>query len=61
MLLATSSRQGILYGLTKVHKQNVPIRPILSSINTILQPIPFKTMVRERTQGTLIYFKIKKI
>ena len=28
------SRPGILYGLPKVHKQNVPLRPILSAIGT---------------------------
>ena len=33
-LSPTGSRPGILYGLPKVHKENVPIRPILSSIKT---------------------------
>ena len=33
-LLATGSRPGILYGLPKVHKDNCPIRPILSAIGT---------------------------
>ena len=46
----TGSRPGVMYGLPKIHKENVPFRPILSSINTynyklasylvdILQPI----------------------
>ena len=30
----SGSRPGILYGLPKVHKQNVPLRPILSAIGT---------------------------
>ena len=29
-----SSRPGILYGLPKIHKKGVPLRPILSSIGT---------------------------
>ena len=33
-LSPTGSRPGILYGLPKVHKENIPIRPILSSIKT---------------------------
>ncbi len=33
-LFASGSVPGILYGLPKVHKINVPIRPILSAINT---------------------------
>ncbi len=33
-LFASGSVPGILYGLPKVHKVNVPIRPILSAINT---------------------------
>ena len=28
------SRPGVLYGLPKVHKKDVPIRPIISSIDT---------------------------
>ena len=32
-LYLTGSRIGILYGLPKVHKNNVPLRPILSCIN----------------------------
>ena len=30
----TGSRPGILYGLPKVHKPNIPLRPIVSSINS---------------------------
>ena len=30
----TGSQPGILYGLRKIHKPNVPLRPILSSIGT---------------------------
>ena len=30
----TGSRPGILYCLPKVHKPNIPVRPILSAINT---------------------------
>ena len=33
-LAPTGTRPGILYGLPKIHKENVPIRPILSSIKT---------------------------
>ncbi|XP_063590046.1 uncharacterized protein LOC134766927 [Penaeus indicus] len=34
-LLSTSgSRPGLLYGLPKVHKHNLPLRPIISSIGT---------------------------
>ena len=33
-LTPTGTRPGILYGLPKVHKENIPIRPILSSIKT---------------------------
>ena len=33
-LYLSSSRPGILYGLPKVHKENCPIRPILSAIGT---------------------------
>ena len=32
-LYPTGSRIGILYGLPKIHKNNVPLRPILSCIN----------------------------
>jgi hypothetical protein len=31
---STGSNPGRLYGLPKVHKQNVPLRPVLSSIGT---------------------------
>ena len=34
LLFASGSVPGILYGLPKVHKQNCPIRPILSAIGT---------------------------
>ena len=33
-LAPTGSRPGILYGLPKVHKANLPFRPILSAIGT---------------------------
>ena len=33
-LCSTGSRPGILYGLPKVHKVNVPLRPILSALGT---------------------------
>ena len=33
-LVPSGSRPGILYGLPKTHKPNVPIRPILSAIGT---------------------------
>ena len=33
-LFPSGSRPGILYGLPKVHKVGVPLRPILSSIGT---------------------------
>ena len=33
-LRISSSRPGVLFGLPKVHKQGVPLRPILSSIGT---------------------------
>ena len=33
-LTLTGSTPGILYGLPKVHKYNLPMRPILSAINT---------------------------
>ena len=32
-LLPTGSRIGILYGLPKVHKNNIPLRPMLSCID----------------------------
>ena len=34
-LLTTGSRPGILYGLPKIHKPNIPLRPILSVLGTI--------------------------
>ncbi|XP_069983762.1 uncharacterized protein [Penaeus vannamei] len=34
-LFTSGSRPGILYGLPKIHKPNVPIRPILSALGTI--------------------------
>ena len=33
-LLPTGSGPGVLYGLLKVHKSNVPLRPILAAYNT---------------------------
>ena len=32
-LYSTGSRIGILYGLPKIHKPTIPLRPILSSVN----------------------------
>ena len=32
-LYPTGSRRGILYGLSKIHKFTIPLRPILSSVN----------------------------
>ena len=32
-LYPTGSRIGILYGLPKIHKSTIPLRPILSSVN----------------------------
>ena len=33
-LFPTGSKPGILYGLPKVHKENCPVRPIMSAIGT---------------------------
>ena len=33
-LFASGSRPGKLYGLPKIHKDNIPVRPIISSIGT---------------------------
>jgi hypothetical protein len=33
-LKSTGSKFGIMYGLPKVHKQNLPLRPILSTVGT---------------------------
>jgi hypothetical protein len=33
-ILPSGSRAGVMYGLPKIHKKNVPIRPIISSIGT---------------------------
>ena len=33
-LYSVGARPGIMYGLPKTHKQNVPLRPIISSIGT---------------------------
>ena len=33
-IYATGTSPGIMYGLPKIHKQNIPLRPILSSTNT---------------------------
>ena len=33
-LLPSGSRPGILYGLPKVHKENCPIRPIISAVGS---------------------------
>nr|XP_027226988.1 uncharacterized protein LOC113818961 [Penaeus vannamei] len=33
-LMTSGSRPGVLYGLPKVHKPNIPLRPIISSIGT---------------------------
>nr|XP_027215931.1 uncharacterized protein LOC113808661 [Penaeus vannamei] len=32
--MTSGSRPGVLYGLPKVHKPNIPLRPIISSIGT---------------------------
>ncbi|XP_037802991.1 uncharacterized protein LOC119597485 [Penaeus monodon] len=34
LLMTSGSRPGTLYGLPKVHKANIPLRPIISSIGT---------------------------
>ncbi|XP_069976323.1 uncharacterized protein, partial [Penaeus vannamei] len=34
-LFTSGSRPGILYGLPKIHKANLPVRPILSALGTI--------------------------
>ena len=49
-LYPTGTRIGILYGLPKIHKSSIPLRPILSSINHYLYQIakffiPFLTPV----------------
>ena len=57
----SSARPGILYGLPKVHKQDTPIRPIMSAINSfgynlakllvpILQPVASSPYTIESTQ-----------
>ena len=33
---ATGTRSGILYGLLKLHKENIPVRPVLSARKTSL-------------------------
>ena len=33
-LYATGTSFGVLYGLPKIHKQNLPLRPILAAYNT---------------------------
>ena len=30
----SGSRAGVLYGLPKIHKDGIPIRPIISAVNT---------------------------
>ena len=39
-LYPTGSRIGILYGLPKIHKLNVPLRPILSCVNHYSYKLP---------------------
>ena len=34
-ILASGTNPGIMYGLPKIHKQNIPMRPILSANNTV--------------------------
>ena len=34
LLRATGSKPGIMYGAPKVHKKNIPLRPVLSTIGT---------------------------
>ena len=57
-LYVTGSQPGILYGLPKIHKPNVPLRPILSSIVTagyglskffvpLLKSLTFKSVLCE--------------
>ena len=38
-LAPTGSRPGILYGLPQVHKPSIPLRPIVSSINSHSYPL----------------------
>ena len=33
-LYVVGSRPGVMYGLPKIHKQNIPMRPVVSSIST---------------------------
>ena len=40
-LLPTGSGPGVLYGLPKVHKNNVPLRPILAAYNTAPYKLSF--------------------
>jgi len=51
-ILASGSRPGFMYGLPKVHKPGIPLRPIISSIGTfsynlgkflvqVIQPLTF--------------------
>ena len=40
-LAPTGSRPGILYGLPKVHKPFVPLRPIVSSVNSHSFPLAY--------------------
>ena len=44
-LKSTGSRLGIMYGLPKVHKENVPLRPILSATNSFNYQLS-KTLVK---------------
>ena len=38
-LAPTGSRPGMLYGLSQVHKPSIPLRPIVSSINSHCYPL----------------------
>ena len=38
-LFVTGSAPGIIYGLTKIHKANLPLRPILAAYKTAMYKI----------------------
>ena len=53
-LFLTGSRPGVLYGLSKVHKTDVPLRPILPAINTLAHR-PSKLLVLLRPISSGLY------
>ena len=55
---ATGSRPGILYGLPKVHKCNVPLRPILSTVGSYNYNMA-KWLVQQLSHLTTNSFSIK--